>query len=83
VQENGYGDGFGWKFLVDAALTATRIRSHAREEVQYSNRTVLPRSASCARAESKVERALYLHHPSVPCRSVCVIVAKDETEGSW
>ncbi|CAM9557777.1 unnamed protein product, partial [Scytosiphon promiscuus] len=33
VHENGYGDGFGWKFLVDAALTATRIRSHPLEEV--------------------------------------------------
>lgn len=33
VQENGYGDGFGWKFLTDATLTASRIRGHAREEV--------------------------------------------------
>ncbi|CAM9815958.1 unnamed protein product, partial [Hapterophycus canaliculatus] len=33
VHENGYGDGFGWKFLLDATLTATRIRSHPVEEV--------------------------------------------------
>eukprot|EP00752_Nemacystus_decipiens_P011243 g9992.t1 len=33
VQENGYGDGFGWKFLTDATLTASRIRGHASEEI--------------------------------------------------
>lgn len=55
MQENGYGDGFGWKFLVDAALTATRIRSHAREEVQESDRTTsAPRSVLCARREESV-----------------------------
>lgn len=33
MQENGYGDGFGWKFLIDATLTATRIRDNPLEEV--------------------------------------------------
>ncbi|CAM9646845.1 unnamed protein product, partial [Ectocarpus sp. 12 AP-2014] len=33
VQENGYGDGFGWKFLIDATLTATRIRGNPLEEI--------------------------------------------------
>ncbi|CAM9921821.1 unnamed protein product [Ectocarpus fasciculatus] len=33
VQENGYGDGFGWKFLLDATLTATRIRDNPQEEI--------------------------------------------------
>ncbi|CAB1112300.1 unnamed protein product [Ectocarpus sp. CCAP 1310/34] len=32
VQENGYGDGFGWKFLIDATLTATRIRGNPLKE---------------------------------------------------
>lgn len=33
VQDNAYGDGFGWKFLIDATLTATRIRDQTREKV--------------------------------------------------
>ncbi|CAM9389350.1 unnamed protein product, partial [Ectocarpus sp. 13 AM-2016] len=28
-----YGDGFGWKFLIDATLTATRIRGNPLEEI--------------------------------------------------
>lgn len=34
VHETVYGDGFGWNFLIDATLTATRIRTQALEKVR-------------------------------------------------
>lgn len=37
VQENVYGDGFGWKFLIDATLTATRIRDPSVQKVHNKN----------------------------------------------
>ena len=35
VHETVHGDGFGWDFLIDATLTATRIRTQALEKVLH------------------------------------------------
>lgn len=36
IEENVYSDGFGWKFLVDATLTATRIGEDQSKKVQFA-----------------------------------------------
>eukprot|EP00904_Undaria_pinnatifida_P009456 jgi/Undpi1/5640/HiC_scaffold_2.g00915.m1 len=69
IHETVYGDGFGWNFLIDATLTATRIRTQAHEKiVVLTTNLVLDEEAlenGAARFFSETSRAAETHPASI------------------